>query len=250
MASYEISIVNRFSGVSDDEARHVVKALQIQVDRDFAPAWGIRAKLTYVGLNEQPLPGTWQLVILDNSDVANALGYHELTKDGLPIGKVFAGTDIRAGLKWSITASHELLEMLADPDINWTVLVEKGRTSGQLFALENCDAVEADELGYTITVDGVDVLVSDFVYPEWFMDFWLTAQAPKPRFDHQNKVTAPFQLLPGGYIGVRNVGDLSGWTQLTESLADGKMPTSAQPAPGCRRHRRMLPRADWRCSLQ
>jgi len=50
-------------------------------------------------------------VILDDSDQAGALGYHDLTSDGLPIGKVFAASDLKAGTSWTVTASHELLEM-------------------------------------------------------------------------------------------------------------------------------------------
>jgi len=56
--------------------------------------------------------------------------------------------------------SHELLEMLADPWINWCAT---GNDS-KIYALEVCDAVEADDLGYDI--DGVRV--SDFVTPAWF----------------------------------------------------------------------------------
>jgi len=42
-------------------------------------------------------------------------GHHDLTPDGLPVGKSFAGTDKHFGHSWTVTASHELLEMLADP---------------------------------------------------------------------------------------------------------------------------------------
>jgi hypothetical protein len=42
------------------------------------------------------------------------VGYHDLTNEGLPLGKVFAGSDMVNGYNWTVTASHELLEMLID----------------------------------------------------------------------------------------------------------------------------------------
>ena len=55
----------------------------------------------------------------DNPDQAGALGYHEITSQGTPLGKVFAKLDLQSGASWTVTLSHELLEMLADPWINW-----------------------------------------------------------------------------------------------------------------------------------
>ena len=47
--------------------------------------------------------------------------------------------------KWTVTFSHrELLEMLADPNINLCAFDEDAR---RLYAYEVCDAVEADALG-------------------------------------------------------------------------------------------------------
>ena len=89
MAVIKISIINASTVLTDAQVSKVVPALQTQVHRDFYPAWGIDADLTFVPKGSKPVKGTWQLVILDNSDQAGALGYHDLTKDGLPLGKVF-----------------------------------------------------------------------------------------------------------------------------------------------------------------
>ena len=99
------------------------------------------------------------------------------------MGKVFAGTDLKYGYTWSVTASHELLEMLADPNINLTVLVQSSDTAGKLYAYEVCDTCEADENGYEI--DGV--LLSDFVFPSWFEDF----RTEPTQFDQTNKIKPP-----------------------------------------------------------
>ena len=63
--------------------------------------------------------------------------------------------------------------MLADPWINWCA---QG-TDGKIYALEVCDAVESDKLGYEI--DGV--MVSDFITPAWFEP----TRADRVDFKHQ-----------------------------------------------------------------
>jgi hypothetical protein len=54
---------------------------------------------------------------------------------GFPIGKVFAASDLKAGTSWTVTASHELLEMLGDPNINLTVFVQKQQHRGRPLCL-------------------------------------------------------------------------------------------------------------------
>lgn len=209
MAPIKISIINASKTLTDDQVKAAVPALQTQVSRDFAPAWGVDAELDFVGTGKQPPAGHWWLVVLDNSDVADALGYHDVTPEGLPLGKIFAGTDKLYGNQWTVTASHELLEMLGDPAINLTALsmTEFEVTQpvvGRLWAYEVCDPCEADEDGYKI--DGV--LVSDFVYPSWFESF----RDPKTtQFDQQKLVKAAFELRPGGYASVYDMTSGTGW---------------------------------------
>ena len=152
------------------------------------------------------------------------MGHHELSSQGTPLGKVFAGLDIQSGGSWTVTLSHELLEMLADPWINWCA---QG-LDGKIYALEVCDAVEADELGYQI--DGVQV--SDFITPSWF------EPTRADRVDFKRRIAKPLQLASGGYISVLDVG---GWTQVA---AQG-----AGPIPqGSRRQRRAMEKSQWRKS--
>jgi hypothetical protein len=239
MANIQISIINSCTALTDAAIKAAVPALQTQVHRDFAPAWGVDADLTFVPKGGKPAPNSWWLVILDNSDQAGALGYHDLTKDGMPLGKVFAGTDIAIGAKWTVTTSHELLEMLGDPDINLTVFVQQSNTKGTLYAYEVCDACEDDGLGYDI--DGVTV--SDFVYPAWFESF---RKANSTQFDYQKKITKPFQILKGGYIGAYDVRSGSGWHQIT---AEGVPHTfEMRPRLGSRRERRRTLRENWTVS--
>ena len=237
MAQISISVINASTVLTDDHIQPVIPALQTQVSRDFAPAWGIDATLTFVPTGEQPQPGTWWLSVLDNSDQAGALGYHDLTPDGLPLGKAFAGTDKQYGYQWTITLSHELLEMLGDPDINLTVFDQPNATSGRLYAYEACDACEPDQYGYDI--DGV--LVSDFVHPAWFQRSRTNAQ-----YDQAGLINSPLELLPGGYIGVFDVTAGTGWTQLHPPGAQATY--SSRAGVGSRRERRRTPRDLWQPS--
>jgi hypothetical protein len=256
MSMVKVAIVNRSTVMTDEQVAAMVPALQRQVTEDFYPSWGANAALTFVGKNEVPDPLCWQIVVLDNSDQAGALGYHDLTASGLPLGKVFAKTDLQYGNSVSVTVSHELLEMLADPWICWTIFNQSTNYAGIIFPLEVCDACEADDIGYEI--DGV--LVSDFVYPTWFEAQWhgVTGVA----FDKTGKLKNPFQLAAGGYIGYFDVSKGSGWQQATADLAFGssaedwkglsvagkKLPqysASRLPVIGSRRERRARDRALW-----
>ncbi|MGA7906136.1 MAG: hypothetical protein WCA16_01925 [Candidatus Sulfotelmatobacter sp.] len=240
VATIQISVINESTVLTDAEVTPVIVALQKQVTNDFRPSWGTDAELTMVPKNTQPPSGNWWLVILDDSDQAGALGYHDLTSEGLPISKVFAASDLKAGTSWTVTASHELLEMLADPNINLNVFVQNENTTGILYAYEVCDACEDDSFGYQID----NVLVSDFVYPAWFESFRAEGSM---HFDRMNKIQNPLQLLAGGYIGIFDVTSGSGWQQQTAE----KRPVNLRyrGPVGSRRERRMTPRTQWLTSL-
>lgn len=158
-----------------------------------------------------------------------------LRKSGLPLGKVFAGTDAKYNSSWTVTASHELLEMLGDPDINLTALVQDSNESGTLYAYETCDACEDDSFGYEIN----GVLVSDFVYPSWFEQFHKAGT----QYDFQKKIKKAFELLVGGYIGVFKINSGSGWTQKTAQKTTREYKMRANV--GSRRERRRTPRDQW-----
>lgn len=239
MANIQIAVINASKVLMDADVQAAVPGLQTQVYRDFAPAWGVDADLAFVPQGGTPAPGSWWLVVLDSSDQAGALGYHDVTDDGSPLGKVFAGSDLQYGYKWTVTASHELLEMLADPAINLTVFVQSDAESGKLYAYEVCDACEADQFGYDIN----GTTVSDFVFPAWFETF----RSPgSTAFDYGQHIKGPLQLLTGGYIGVFDVTSGTGWHQIT---AQGHALTyEMRPRVGSRRERRRTPRDQWQRS--
>ncbi len=209
MANIKLAVWNRSTVLTDSQVSAAVPSLQAQVHRDFAPAWGIDADLAFVDSNSTPGAGLWWLVILDDAEQAGYLGYHDVTAENLPQGKVFANTDIQNGLQWTGTASHELLEMLADPEINlaaFSPVMEQGNPT-TFYAYEVCDACEDDRYGYNIN----GTAVSDFVIPSYFEP----SRAPgSTQFDYTNNIQSPFQLLPGGYSIVFDVASGNGWQQV------------------------------------
>ncbi len=103
-----ISFINASTGVPDALAEQTMKDLQTQVTRDFYPIWGVNAQLQFVGKGQKPNSSHWWLSLLDNSDQAGALGYHDLTSLGQPIGKAFVKTCQQYGVSRTVDASHEL----------------------------------------------------------------------------------------------------------------------------------------------
>ncbi len=240
-----IAVKNLSTVVTDAELAAAVPAFQKQVSRDFVSSgWGIDAELVLLKKGDKTPAAAWLLGVFDDADQAGALGYHDLTKTGMPLGKVFAKTTQHYGGKWTVTFSHELLEILADPNINLCAFDEE---AGRLYAYEVCDAVEADDLGYDI--DGVTV--SDFVLPGWFEPLHV---GKHEKFAFKSKVSAPFHLLAGGYIGYYDLSG-GGWQQLTaRTAADarrltardaGPPPHLARPRVGSRRERRRTPKVQW-----
>jgi hypothetical protein len=229
-----VAIVNQSTVVTDAQLTPIIEALKIQVIRDFAPAWGATARLAqFTKAQAGAIPASnWQIAILDDTTQAGALGYHDITASGQPLGKVFAKTTMADGLSWTVTLSHELLETLCDPFVN--VACEVDNANGvptRFYAREVGDAPEDDAHGYLI--DGV--LLSDFTYPAWFMP-----GMPGP-YDFQKKITAPFQLLPGGYISFLDVTTKNGWQQIQAE----KDPSHPNTRSQRRLQLRRKPRSEW-----
>jgi hypothetical protein len=226
-----IAIINASSVLKDSDIAPIVQALQIQVTNHFAPVYGQDATLVQVKKDQIPPAGSWWLVFLDSSDVAGILGYHDVTSEGLPLGKVFAGLDLHYGNLPSVTASHELLEMLADPYCN-----KSARRETRFYAYEVGDPVQSDDLGYYI---GAQIKVSDFVYPAWF------SRTGKGKMDYCGHLIRPFQLGSGGYISVLDPSSGGGWQQEFGDEDDGADGPKARAKVGSRRERRRTPLEHW-----
>ena len=163
----------------------LIDAMQVYIDDHIVPRGATPATLQK---STGYIKGAWALVFLDNADVGGALAYHDLTPDGLPLSKVFVKTTTANGELVSVSASHELVEMLVDPAIN---MMSTGPLNSRLvYAYEAADPVEAE----SFAVNGVKM--SDFVYPSYFEAFRKTGSV---KFDEMGLLTKPFQILSGGY---------------------------------------------------
>jgi hypothetical protein len=218
------------------------------VKRDFTPIWGVEAAIFYTPSTATPSADHWVLALLDDADQAGALGYHDVSPTGQPLGKAFVRTTLAAGDTFSVTVSHELLEMLVDPEINLSAEFDDATGApSKFYAYEICDACEDDPLGYEIEIPagwvgaGQKILVSDFVTPAWFEPEAVSSAT----FDFQKHISASFQILKNGYIGVLDLADLAaGWQQSINS-ADPRIRAKVRPYVGSRRMRRMIRRRDW-----
>lgn len=162
----------------------LIAAMQVYVDKYVVPVWNTPAKLMK---SQGYKKGAWAMVFLDDADQDGALAYHDVTPDGMPQSKVFVRTTIQNGDLVSVSASHELVEMLVDPAIN---LMSTGPDPSAMYAYESADPVEA----LSFEVNGIPM--SNFVFPAYFEDFH---PAGSTTFDQMKKVKKPFQVLSGGY---------------------------------------------------
>jgi hypothetical protein len=234
MALPVIAITNQSTVVSDNDVQRLLPALQKQVSSDFFAYWNQDGALTWLPKDNPLTAGWWQIVVLDDPDEAGALGYHELSSVGTPLGKVFAKLDINSGSSWTCTLSHELLEMLADPDINLCAQADDGK----IYSYEVGDPVEADILGYEI--DGV--LLSDFVTPKWF-----SPSVFGDRVDFKRRISKPFEIAPDGYISIFDPAN--GWTEV-QARHSGRehVGSAAAVCPLGSRRQRRTNKAQWRLS--
>jgi hypothetical protein len=88
------------------------------------------------------------------------------------------------------------MEMLADPDCTAAAYRHPDAATVLFYALEVCDPCAA----YTDGYEKSGRWVSNFVFPSWF-EPRVNGRATH-RFDERGLVTEPFEVLPGGYVGV------------------------------------------------
>jgi len=206
---------------SDSIVQTMLKAFEQQWNKHLQPIWGVdTASFTAVPKGHKPPPGSWWAVFLDNSDQADALAYHDLTNEGLPISKIFVKTLLSANASISVGATHELCEMAVDPWLNSAYQDPRGT----FWAGEVCDPVEDDQYGYMIDT----TLVTDFVTPDWFAH-----EHSKGQIDYKGHAHSAFQVLNGGYA--QFFDSQRGWQQVTGKSAKAAL---AHAAEGSRRERR------------
>jgi len=186
----QLALVSESSQVDMSQLMQVSAALQKQASRDLSPIWEISATVDPFAKLEDIPDGYLPLIIQDDIGFSGAAGIH-LDKDGQPYALITASSDMDT---WSLTASHEMCEMLVDPSGNRQVTGDspkpgQGRVS---FIVEVSDPSEAADYAYSVN----GVLVSDFYTPQFFDPM----AASGVRYSFTGAITAPRTILRGGYL--------------------------------------------------
>ncbi|MDN0075073.1 hypothetical protein QU481_09220 [Crenobacter sp. SG2303] len=196
MALIQVGLVDKNSGIDPSLLQEAAAALNIQVMRDVPKFWNVQATVRYLPHARHIPIGVWPVFLVDNLPPDEG-GFH-LNKRNQPFAEVEASP---ASDGWTVAASHEIIEMLVDPsgnrlqssrsiEINGTEIQDG---TGQFeYLVEACDPCEADNFAYSIQ----GIAVSDFITQN-FYDPVTTSGA---RYSFTGAITAPRQILPGGYI--------------------------------------------------
>ncbi|WP_089107009.1 hypothetical protein [Streptomyces hyaluromycini] len=187
MLIHNLALVSQTRHITPSQLTRVAAALQKQALRDFAPIWNIHATVdAFDTLHDVP-PGYWPMIVKDDIQQPGAAGVH-LDHNGQPLSL------IEYSDSWSLTTSHEMLEMLGDPSGSRLVAGQSPDPDQGVveFLVEVADPSEAPENGYTIN----GLLVSDFFTPH----FYDPVAASGVRYSFTGKLDGPRKILPGGYI--------------------------------------------------
>jgi hypothetical protein len=204
-----LAIVSLTSEVSNKDLLRASAAVQKQVARDFTPYWGLRATVhafedlesvpsdySHVGVFGDPeeLVGRLEFAIgeeyaaqlIDDFEGDRLSGLHLNTFTRQPFALVEASDT------WSVTLSHEVLEMISDPFGNRLVAAMHPLDSEQRvnYLLEVCDPCQ----GTWYPVNGVRV--SDFYTPRYFDP----VNVDRSRYSFTGEIESPLQVLEGGYL--------------------------------------------------
>jgi hypothetical protein len=191
MALLHIALVpERPEALDLTEVSRVAAAIQRQVSRDFTPVWQVDATVdAFARLELVPL-GYWPVILTDR-ELGDDEGFH-LTANGEP----FSVVEVAPG--WSLTASHEILEMLVDPAGTRTIPGAgpsgDGTPARVEFLVEICDPCQSAAFAYGVN----DVLVSDFVTPAFFGPVVSGPKQAMGPYSFGGNVDAPHRLAQGG----------------------------------------------------
>jgi hypothetical protein len=227
MRLQQIALVTESSRLPRAAMDSVAAALQVQVLRDLGPAWGITATVDAFDSVDAVPPTYYPMVVMDDLPVS-AAGIH-LDQDFTPFALVEFSN------RWTLTASHEALEMLVDPFGNRFQTADSIKNDQGIveYLVEVCDPSEAVANSYRIN----GVVVSDFYLPSFFEPVGVDGG----RYSFTGAVKRPLQVVQGGYLSWRNPVT-NDWWQQTWFDANGPAFRNLGPLSGQESPRRWLDR--------
>jgi|SRR5579884_139715 len=193
MLTRHVAIVAGSDEIDASDLTAAASALQIQATRDFGPLWSVESTVTAFPKLEDVPVGHWPIIILKEIPSKDDLGFHT-DKKNQPYALV------QYTNSWTITTSHEMLEMLADPFGNRLIpgpsINPADNGARVAYFLELCDPCENSKYAYSIN----GVLVSDFITPH----FHDPNGSFGSRYSFTGAIAQPRQILPGGYLSYDN----------------------------------------------
>jgi hypothetical protein len=208
----QLALVSESQSINPSDLALVSAALQKQATRDLIQFWDLKATVdAFPRLEDVPV-GYWPIIIMDDIHVSGAAGVHE-DENGQPFALVTASQDRDV---WSLTCSHEMIEMLVDPFGNRLIASDSPKSDqGRVQILvEACDPSEAAEFAYTVN----GILVSDF----YSIRFFDPVAATGVRYSFTGSVHEPRQVLPVGYLSWVDPSTGSWWQEI---WFDGDQPS-------------------------
>jgi hypothetical protein len=198
-----VALVDASGTIDPSDLAEVAGALNEQVQSDIAPAWKVAAT---VGAYPQAPQGTWRIELRETIEAEDAAGFHA-DERGQPYAQVALGDG-----GWTVTASHELVEMLVDPfgsRLHGATALSgwEGGSPRVKYLMEPADPCERVEY----EVGGVPL--SDFVLPSFYRS---TPRGSLAAYSHTGAVTEPLQILDGGYISFVDPATEEIWQRFVE----------------------------------
>lgn len=204
-----VAVVSLTSEVSTRSLMQATAALQKQVTRDFTPNWGIPATVdAFEDLASVPSDYYHVVVFGDPRELVDHLEIEigadraaglmtRFEREALQGIHLNAFTRqpfalVAASDTWTVSLSHELLELLADPFGNRLIAAAHPLRPDQRvkYLLEVCDPC----LSAWYPVNGIPV--SDFYTPRYFDPVRVDAI----RYSYTGALEYPLHILDGGYL--------------------------------------------------
>jgi len=208
-----VALVSDTAVVDPSQVSVAAAALNKQVARDFGPLWEVDATISAFATLEDVPVDYWPVILRDDINEPGAAGYHT-DDNGQPFSLV------QADDSWTLTSSHEVLEMLADPFGNRTIAGSPPENAPApisgfdrvVYLVEVCDPCEDAQFAYTSN----GVTVSDFITPHYYDP----NDSAGARYSFGGNIDSPHSVLEGGYVSFGNPVD-NHWYQII--VVNGKM---------------------------
>lgn len=213
-----LALVSLTSEISTRSFLQAAAAVQKQLTRDFTPIWGLPATVdAFEDLESVPSDYLPVVVFGDAEELVGRLEFaigeqysaqlvDDFERDRLSGLHLNAFTRqpfalVSAADNWSVTMSHEVLEMIADPFGNRLIAAAHplDRDERVKYLVEICDPCQS----VWYPVNGVPV--SDFYTPRYFDPVGVD----RDRYSFTGELEHPRQILDGGYLSWIDPADSS-----------------------------------------